>query len=82
MGLTAKEKPDTVIMDIRLPGSDGLEAVKRTRELEAQSETPIIALISCVLAGDRGKALHTGCTAYLEKSLNPENFINEVEKYL
>jgi two-component system cell cycle response regulator DivK len=80
--LAIKEKPDLVIMDIQLPGIDGLEATKRIRASEADSEIPIIALTSYAMVGDREKALAAGCTGYIEKPINPETFMAEIEKYL
>jgi len=80
--LAVKEKPDLILMDIQLPGIDGLEATKRIRASEADSEIPIIALTSYAMAGDREKALAAGCTGYIEKPINPETFMAEIEKYL
>jgi len=80
--LAVKEKPDLVIMDIQLPDINGLEATKRIRASEVDGEIPIIALTSYAMTGDRKKALAAGCTGYIEKPINPETFIAEVEKYL
>jgi len=80
--LAIKEKPDLIIMDIQLPGIDGLETTKRIRESEADGEVPIIALTSYAMAGDRKKALSAGCTGYIEKPINPETFMNEIKKFL
>ena len=80
--LAIKEKPDLVIMDLQLPDIDGLEATKRIRASEADSDIPIIALTSFAMAGDREKALAAGCTGYIEKPINPDTFIAEIEKYL
>ena len=80
--LAIKDKPDLVLMDIQLPGIDGLEATRRIRESEEDSEVPIIALTSYAMTGDREKSLAAGCTGYIEKPINPDNFISEIEKYL
>ena len=77
-----KEKPDLIIMDIQLPDIDGLESTKRIRASEAGSDVPIIALTSYAMTGDREKALDAGCTGYIEKPINPETFVAEIEKYL
>lgn len=76
-----KEKPDLILMDIQLPGIDGLETTKRIRKLEADRKTPIIALTSYAMTGDREKSLAAGCTGYIEKPINPDTFIGEIEKY-
>jgi CheY-like chemotaxis protein len=80
--LAIKDKPDLVLMDIQLPGIDGLEATKKIRESEADHEIPIIALTSYAMVGDRDKALTAGCTGYIEKPIDPEAFIAEIKKYL
>lgn len=80
--LAIKDKPDLVLMDIQLPGIDGLEATRRIRESKADGTIPIIALTSYAMAGDREKALSAGCTGYIEKPINPDTFMSEIEKYL
>ncbi len=65
-----------------LPGIDGLEATKKIRESEADEQIPIIALTSYAMVGDREKALAAGCTGYIEKPINPDTFLAEIEKYL
>ena len=80
--LYVKEKPDLIIMDLQLPDIDGLETTKRIRASEIDGEIPIVALTSYALAGDREKALAVGCTGYIEKPINPETFVLEIEKYL
>ena len=80
--IAIKEKPDLVIMDVLLPGIDGLEATKRIRESEADGDIPIVALTSHAMVGDKEKALAAGCTGYIEKPINPDTFMAEIEKYL
>lgn len=80
--LAIKDKPDLVLMDIQLPGIDGLETTRRIRESKADSEVPVIALTSYAMTGDREKALKAGCTGYIEKPINPDTFMGEIEKYL
>ncbi len=80
--LAVKEKPDLIIMDLQLPDIDGLEATKRIRASEADSETPIVALTSYAMVGDREKAFAAGYTGYIQKPINPETFITEIQKYL
>ena len=80
--LAVKKKPDLILMDIQLPGIDGLETTKRIRELDAGRNIPIIALTSYAMTVDREKSLAAGCTGYIEKPINPDTFIGEIEKYL
>jgi two-component system, cell cycle response regulator DivK len=80
--LASREKPDMIIMDIQLPGIDGLDATRRIRQSGAITGVPVIAVTSYAMTGDREKAFDAGCTGYIEKPINPEAFIEELEKYL
>jgi two-component system, cell cycle response regulator DivK len=86
-GLTAvetaiRELPNLIIMDIQLPDISGLEATRRIRASEADGKTPIVALTSYAMVGDREKALEAGCTGYIEKPINPETFVQQIQEYL
>ncbi len=78
--LAIQEKPDLIIMDIQLPDINGLEATKRIRASEIEKHLPIVALTSYAMTGDREQALAAGCTGYIEKPLNPDTFMAEIEK--
>jgi two-component system, cell cycle response regulator DivK len=75
------EKPDLILMDIQLPDIDGLEVTKRIRESETDGSIPIIAVTSYAMVGDRERAMQAGCTGYIEKPINPESFVREIERY-
>ena len=79
--LAIKERPDLIIMDIQLPGIDGLETAKMIRELKADGKVPIIALTSYAMTGDRERALEAGCNGYIEKPINPDTILGEIEKF-
>ena len=80
--LAIKEKPDLILMDIQLPDINGLEAVKRIRASKTDQGIPIVALTSYAMVGDKEKALAAGCTGYIEKPINPDTFMMEIEKFL
>jgi len=80
--IAVKERPDLILMDIQLPGIDGLDATKRIRKSKAAREIPIVALTSYAMTGDREKSLSAGCTGYIEKPINPDTILGEIEKYL
>ncbi len=80
--LAIRDKPDLILMDIQLPGIDGLEATRRIRKSKADGEIPIIALTSYAMIGDKEKALEAGCTGYIEKPINPDTVLSQIEKYL
>lgn len=77
-----KEKPDLILMDMQLPVQDGYTSTKKIRSFKEGGDVPIVAITSYAMVGDREKTLNAGCTAYLEKPINPETFLIEIEKYL
>jgi CheY-like chemotaxis protein len=74
--------PDLILLDIQLPGMDGYAVAQRLRENPALSAVPIVAVTSYAMAGDRDRALAAGCTGYIEKPINPETFLQQVEQHL
>jgi two-component system cell cycle response regulator DivK len=73
-----RERPFFIIMDINLPGIDGLEATRRIRASESNGDIPIIAITSYAMYGDRDKVLDAGCTAYLEKPIDPLTIMEKI----
>jgi two-component system cell cycle response regulator DivK len=69
-----------VLLDIQLPAMDGYTVAAKLREIEALRDLPIIAVTSYAMLGDREKALAAGCTGYIEKPIDPETFIAEIER--
>jgi CheY-like chemotaxis protein len=82
VGKAASENPDLVLMDIQLPSIDGYEATRRIRASSGGKKVPIIALTSYAMTGDRERALAAGCSGYVEKPINPDTIIGEIQKYL
>lgn len=74
------EKPDLVIMDIQLPGADGLEL---TRQIKAtEPSIPVVAYTSYAMPGDRERCFQAGCNGYVSKPINVDIFMRTVSKYL
>jgi two-component system cell cycle response regulator DivK len=73
---------DLILLDIQLPGMDGYAVAQALRGNPALSSTPIVALTSYAMAGDREKALAAGCTGYIEKPIDPAAFAAQVEQHL
>jgi len=74
--------PDLVLMDVQLPGEDGLSL---TRELKAEPSTayiPIVALTAHAMTGDRELALNAGCVGYIAKPIDTRTFAAQVTTYL
>ncbi len=78
----AAEKPDLILLDIQLPKMDGYTVARNLRSNAELAVTPIVAVTSYAMAGDREKALAAGCNGYIEKPINPDTFIQQVEQHL
>ena len=80
--LAISERPLFIIMDINLPGIDGLEATRRIRTSEADANIPIIAITSFAMRGDMEKALSAGCSGCFEKPIDPLTIMEQIDKLL
>lgn len=80
--LAVKEKPLFILMDINLPGADGLETTKRIRSSEANGSIPIIAITPYAMSGDRERILAAGCNGYIEKPIDPITIVEQLHKIL
>jgi len=76
------EMPDLILMDMQLPKLDGYEATRRIKKNKKLSEIPIIALTAYAMRGDREKTYEAGCTGNIEKPIDPDTFVSEIEKFL
>lgn len=75
-----KETPDVILLDIQLPTMHGYDVAAGLRNIPALVQVPIIAVTSYAMPGDREKALEAGCDNYIEKPIDPETFVAEVER--
>lgn len=75
-------EPALILLDIQLPGMDGYAVARELRRNPALRAIPIIAVTSYAMVGDRERCLAAGCTGYIEKPINPDTFIEQVEAYL
>jgi two-component system cell cycle response regulator DivK len=74
--------PALILLDIQLPTMDGYAVARALRQNEALQRVPIVAVTSYAMPGDREKALEAGCTGYIEKPINPDTFVAEMEQAL
>jgi two-component system, cell cycle response regulator DivK len=86
-GLEAMElapllRPDLIIMDIRMPKMDGLEAARKIRENPATRDIPILAATAKALEGDKEKCLAAGCDGYIAKAFTHRELGAAIEAVL
>jgi len=79
----AREKmPDLVLMDIQLPGINGVEAFRLIRADAATRAIPVVALTASVTPTDRGAITAAGFDAFLGKPINLKEFIDTVKRFV
>jgi two-component system cell cycle response regulator DivK len=83
-GLAAvgRERPDLILMDIHLPGIDGIEALRRLRADAATRAIPVIAVTASVMTHDRQKILAAGFDGYQSKPISVRPFLAAVRETL
>ena len=74
--------PDLILMDINMPDMDGYTLTTRIRSMPGLERIPILALTANVMRGDKEKTLEAGCDGYIQKPLDVDQLIREIEKFL
>ena len=75
-------RPDLILMDISMPGMDGLTATSEIRNIDEIADITVIALTANAMEGDREMTLEAGCNGYISKPINVDTFIDEISAYL
>jgi CheY-like chemotaxis protein len=83
LSITRNGEPlDLILMDIHLPGMDGLSVV-REMKTDARTQTvPILALTAHAMRGDKDRFLEAGCDGYISKPIDVKTFLSSIEQYL
>ncbi|MCB9421633.1 MAG: response regulator [Ardenticatenaceae bacterium] len=80
--LADKLVPDLILLDIQLPVMDGYAVARNLRQNPKLTGVPIVAITSYAMVGDKEQTLAAGCTGYIEKPINPDTFMTEIESFL
>ncbi len=82
ISLARQRKPDLILMDVQLPGMDGLCATRAIKKDPELRDIPVVAITSFAMPGDEEKARDAGCTGYLSKPINTRTFLEQVARYM
>jgi CheY-like chemotaxis protein len=80
--LAASERPDLILMDVIMPGMDGLEVCRRLRKDSSTANLPIVLLTFRVDDSSISDGFQSGCTAYLKKPLVENELLDTLKRYL
>jgi len=75
-------RPDLILMDINIPDVDGYTLTSKLKTVPGVRSIPIIAITANAMRGDREKTLHAGCDGYIEKPIDIDNFLTQVNSFL
>ena len=82
LAMAAEIRPDLILLDIQLPGMDGHAVARALKADPVLKFVPIIAVTSYAMVGDREKCLEAGAEGYIEKPIDPDTFVDEIERFL
>jgi CheY-like chemotaxis protein len=82
ISLAAEQAPNLILMDVALPGMDGLEATRVLKSRDATSRIPVIALTAQAMKQDADRAALAGCDGFIVKPLSTRDFLGQVARFL
>jgi two-component system cell cycle response regulator DivK len=75
-------RPDLILMDINMPDMDGYTLTAKIKTTPGLERIPVLALTANVMRGDKEKTLEAGCDGYIQKPIDFDELLREVEKFL
>ena len=79
--MAAERKPDLILMDVNIPGMDGLETTTRFKQDPELATIPVIALTANAMRGDRERCLAAGCDGYMQKPVGVSDLRREITRF-
>jgi CheY-like chemotaxis protein len=80
--MAQEHRPDLILMDIQLPGMDGLAATRFLKRSPDLKDIPVIALTGYAMQGDMEKSMAAGCSGYIAKPIDTRSFIEQIRPFL
>lgn len=75
-------QPNLILMDINMPDVDGYTLTNELKAMPTLQGVPIVAITANVMKGDRERTLSAGCDGYIEKPIDVDRFIDQVERFI
>ena len=75
-------RPNLILMDINMPDMDGYALTAKIKSMPGFERIPILAITANVMRGDREKSLEAGCDGYIQKPLDVDQLVKEIERFL
>jgi CheY-like chemotaxis protein len=82
LAMIGLEGPDIILMDLQLPGQDGLALTRALKEDQATAAIPVVAMTAHVMLGDEAQAMDAGCAGYIAKPIDTRTLSDQVRRYL
>lgn len=82
LSLLETAKPDLILMDINMPDMDGYTLTAKIKAIPGFDRVPILALTANVMRGDKEKTLEAGCDGYIQKPIDFDELLREIERFL
>ena len=79
--MAAERRPDLILMDVNIPGMDGLETTMRFKQDPGLMDIPVVALTANAMKGDKERCLAAGCDGYMQKPVGVSDLRREVMRY-
>jgi CheY-like chemotaxis protein len=80
--IAIREQPDVALVDIRMPGMDGYEVAAAIKQAPGLAGTRVVAVTASAMVGDRERIVAAGFDGYIQKPIDPETFMGELERFL
>ncbi|GAB4417075.1 MAG: hypothetical protein Fur0044_12630 [Anaerolineae bacterium] len=80
--IAAEKVPDLILMDVNIPGMDGLETTAKMKQNPRLAHIPVIALTANAMKGDRERCLAAGCDGYMQKPVGVSDLRREISRYV
>jgi len=82
LGVLTESRPDLILMDISMPGMDGLTLTRKLKTVETTKGIIIVALTASAMKGDEARATEAGCDGYITKPVDTRRFPDQVASFL